>query len=347
MDNKRKPWRDLDLRPYDAGLDPHAYQEARKLIETYSTILIFTQKKSDADSVGAAIALATAIKQQFESKHKKIYIVGYEPFWDGIQVPDEFFLPKGQNTPLHKNDTLGITIDICSQRQIHDKELAFSCTTFIYFDHHEEHLLCNEWKERFKCALLINNNYFRSCCGLVLHFLNFNGTKNWVDGLPLSALEMLAKGHRSDTCTAQDSKGVWETFSELSRLGVNVMEIWRDMAKWSYGAFKQICHVINNGERDGDVMFLTMTSEMVTGKVPTTVFTAPLKFLFQHLEASTLIYFHYLLKPIEGHPAKKNIYVVPMKPNPALEELLSENGFRPNKGWYYKLGDVMEFSGGR
>lgn len=231
----------INLHPEYAGLQP-LYQEAKKLIAKYSCILIFIQKHNDSDAIGSAIALATAI--QVKHKEKRIYIIGFKQLRYGVKLPEEFALPEGKI--LNENDTLGITVDICHRRQIANYNLVNYCTEFIVFDHHESQRLTEDCKQRK--FLVINNNYFRSCCGLILDFID-PGKNDW--HIPRDALELLAKGHHIDASSAEDSIGIWDTYLRLSRLDINTASIIRDANRWSWDMISATCKLITEGESGG------------------------------------------------------------------------------------------------
>lgn len=309
----------------------------KDIVQKYSTIIVFIQRHNDYDAIASSISLASAIKFNYKKENKSIYIVGFRSKQNGVEIPEEFVPPE--NTLFNDKDTLGIVIDVCHRRQISSYELIHKCSEFVIIDHHKDHKLYSEWIKDKK-ILLILNDHFRSCSGLMTFIFRH---LQWYEGKDAQAL--LAKGHYHDSCLADNSNGVWETCKELSECGVDVMSVYKEANKWPLHMILAVAKILTEAEKDGKCLLLTFSKAMITSTSWNTdnLFTFPLKFLHQHLKIKTIVYFHFLLH--EGqHPLSfKNIFVVTTEENLELERVLLENGFIRNKAWYYKLGDVMEF----
>lgn len=306
----------------------------KEKIEQYSCILIFLQKYTDLDAAGSSIGLLNLIKHNYTNK--EIYLVGFDLKPNGIKVPEEYLLNKEEHI-INDLNTLGISVDVCNIQQVKYKDYINKCTEFIIIDHHERHDLWHQLKEK---PTLINCNLYGSCCGLLFKIAKYN---KW--DICKDVLCLLIKGHHGDTRTITGIPGVWEIFYEIQNMGVDVSEQVVEVNRHPLYMVKAFHDVLCGVERDGGALIFTWTRNMCNKYtyLQKSLFTFPLMYLHFGVKANTLIYFHHLLRETPKQMTIKNIFVAIIKENPELEELLLENGFSPQRKWFYKRGDVMEF----
>lgn len=306
----------------------------KQKIKQYSCILIFLQRYTDLDAAGSSLGLLNLIKHNY--KNKEIYLVGFDLKPNGIAVSEEYLFDNKKHI-INDLDTLGISVDVCDMRELRFKDYIKKCTEFIIIDHHDRHDLWDQMKQK---PMLINCNLYGSCSGLIFKIAKYN---KWDICTDVACL--LVKGHYGDTHVNTQSPGIWEIFYEIQNMGVNVNEQILETTRHPLYKAKALNDVMQETERDGRALLFTWTRKMAENYsyLQTSLFTYPLVYLQKNVKASTLIYFHYLLRETPQKMTVKNIFVVPIKENPALEELLLANGFVSHRNWYFKRGDLMEF----
>lgn len=321
------------LAPINEELQ-NQFKQLKEKIEHYSSILIFLQKYTDLDAAGSSIALLNLIKHNY--KNKEIYLIGFDQKPNGIRVPEEFLFDKDKHL-INDLDTLGISVDVCSEQQIKNKDLLKKCTEFVIVDHHERHEL---WEQMKKKPLLINCNNYGSCCGLLFKMAKYNEWQICKDVLCL-----LVKGHYGDSRLVSGIPGVWEIFYEIQCMGVDVSDEINTVNRRPLYMMKAFNDVIKEVEQEGKALLLTWTKHMSNkhANLQKSLFTFPLAFLHKNVKSHTVIYFHHLLRETPKQITTKNIFVALIKENPELEELLLENSFVKHRNWFYKRGDLMEF----
>lgn len=307
----------------------------KKAIEHYPTILIFVQITNDSDTLGSAITLATSIDSTFKDKRKDIYIVGFKQKPKGILIQEKFLLPGG--FLMDEKNTLGIAVDIMERRQLPEKKLADKCKEFFIIDHHKSHELKKQMKRE---VVLIHNDYYKSCSGLIFKIL-----KSFKWEITQTALKFLIRGHHSDS-QGMNSDGVWDIYKDLSRMGVDCMDIIENRSRCNWETLRDVSKILSEGERQGKVVILSLTKALYEKmKIqPFKMFTFPLRYIPRNLQnINTLIYWHHFASNTKTLPTHKGIFVVPLNENPALEELLLANNFINCKGWFYRKWDLLEF----
>lgn len=131
------------------------FENIKKLIESYKTIIIHRHKKPDGDALGSQIGLKNIILDNYPDK--TVYIVGDAAgryaFMDG-SVMDEI------GDDIYR-DALAIILDTSAKSLISDDRYTLAAAT-ARMDHH---IFCEKIAE-----VELTDTSYESCCGLVTDF---------------------------------------------------------------------------------------------------------------------------------------------------------------------------------
>lgn len=137
------------------------FEQAKRLIEEYNTIIIHRHAFPDGDAVGSQLGLASLIKDNYPQK--TVYVVGDEatrlPFMNAVMddVANE----------CYKN-ALAVILDCGSSHLICDERYKTAAKT-LRIDHH---IYCEDIAD----VDIIDNSY-ESACGMVAMFAKESGLK--------------------------------------------------------------------------------------------------------------------------------------------------------------------------
>lgn len=131
------------------------YQEALRLFENHTTIIIHRHSNPDGDAIGSQVGLAELLKQNYPQK--TVYIVGDAPKRYGFV---ENSAPQTIADDVYAS-ALAVVLDSATAELVSDKRFQTAGAT-LRFDHHI-------FVAPF-CDEEVVDTSFESCCGLVADF---------------------------------------------------------------------------------------------------------------------------------------------------------------------------------
>ena len=174
------------------------FENIKKLIESYDTIIIHRHKKPDGDALGSQIGLKNIIKENFPEK--TVYVVGdmtarFAFMEDSVMdvIDDSVY-----------ENALAIVLDTSASALISDDRYKSAKAT-ARMDHH---IYCEKI-----CDVEVTDTSYESCCGLITEFAIATGLR-----LNPLAAKSLYTGMVTDSGRFRYDSTTSKTFRLASRL---------------------------------------------------------------------------------------------------------------------------------
>lgn len=354
-------WEFLDDPIEDLGDHMNKEHLVFPLVEDFEQIAIFVQKNNDLDSCSCALALAELIKETYGDK-KNVSILG-------IYGKSKFLteMKKYDKKPIDwEKDTLVILSEISSKRQInesHIKEMKKG-KAFIFIDHHE---FDEEEHKGLRDALELENNKvywplimsnYKSACEVLWHCIKGTNMK-----LTKRIGEILFMGIYADSKNFTSERIDSCVFKHISEIveatGIEAGQIVRQLKHRPIEQLMLFANTVAEGVQEGNMLCIELNPKQVFKWMPKLIMkgkdgklrqkslsTFIPRLVEEYSDVNTIVFTHYsLYDPYDS--VKRFVYIVLIKENPALAQILKEKGFKQNRNrWskemnYYNLAGMI------
>ncbi|MGN1206978.1 MAG: bifunctional oligoribonuclease/PAP phosphatase NrnA [Eubacteriales bacterium] len=198
------------------------FEEVRRVLESYDTVIIHRHAKPDGDALGAQIGLKHLLRENYPEK--KIYAVGdpagrYGFMTDSVmnEIPDTTY-----------EHALAVVLDTSAKCLISDPRYQSAAAT-VRIDHH---LFCEQIAE-----IEVDDPSFESCCGMIAELARESSWR-----VPKIAAEALYTGMVTDSGRFRYDATTPRTLrlaAFLLEQGVDTEPIYRNLYADDYSRLKQ------------------------------------------------------------------------------------------------------------
>ena len=198
------------------------FEEVRRALESYDTVIIHRHAKPDGDALGAQIGLKHLLRENYPEK--RIYAVG-DPAGRYAFMTDSEMDEIPDTTYEH---ALAVVLDTSAKSLISDARYQTAAAT-VRIDHH---LFCEQIAE-----IEVDDPSFESCCGMIAELARESAWR-----VPRIAAESLFTGMVTDSGRFRydaTSPRTLRLAAFLLEQGVNTEPIYRNLYADDYSRLKQ------------------------------------------------------------------------------------------------------------